>query len=408
MAPSSQQSHRPLHDVDELLGDLVAEVVLHVLFAAEVERGLARRAGHHVPGGPALGDVVDRGEGAGHVVGLAEAGRDGGTQPDVRGRGAQHRDERGRLEAAQEGRMVPGIHDQAVGDEQQVELAALGLAGDLLDDREVVVAGRRPLVAPAGGVVAGAEDEHAEMHLAPSRTHARRSLSGVRRGRLGLGDNLPQAWRVAPGEVLTVRAALMATFRGHAPAGYLSWWRDPADKTAPPWAPGCRLEHHRLGLCRQEPRQGANGQRVSHEHERARSPPRGHHLLQLQEPRRTGTRVGKKGPRSLDRAHRHQLTRLQAPTHGRGHDPVHAHAMLAKCLSERPGLLAPDVIHVPLRLAVVEPEAGRVAPVAGRRVAMPNHGNVTALDERSPRVIGIAGSEARRADQQRARKTGPN
>jgi hypothetical protein len=30
-----------LHHVDELLGDLVAEVVLHVLFAAEVQRGLA-------------------------------------------------------------------------------------------------------------------------------------------------------------------------------------------------------------------------------------------------------------------------------------------------------------------------------------------------------------------------------
>src|SRR5207244_255226 len=69
--------------------------------------------------------------------------------------------------------VVAGIHDQAVGDEHEVELAALGLARDLLDDREVVVAGRGALVAPPGGVVAGAEDEDAEMHLTPCRTHWR-------------------------------------------------------------------------------------------------------------------------------------------------------------------------------------------------------------------------------------------
>jgi len=36
--------------------------------------------------------------------------------------------------------MVARVHDEPVGDEQQVELAALGDPGDLLDDREVVVA----------------------------------------------------------------------------------------------------------------------------------------------------------------------------------------------------------------------------------------------------------------------------
>ena len=67
--------------------------------------------------------------------------------------------------------MVPWVHDEPVGHEQEVELAALGLPGDLLDDRQVVVAGRRALVAPPGGVIAGAEDEHAEVHLAPLRRH---------------------------------------------------------------------------------------------------------------------------------------------------------------------------------------------------------------------------------------------
>src|SRR4029450_11903710 len=80
-----------LDDVDELLSDLVTQVVLHVGFAAEVERGLARRARHHVPGRPAPGDVVDRAEGSGDVVRLAEAGRHGGAGAGVPGRGGAGR-----------------------------------------------------------------------------------------------------------------------------------------------------------------------------------------------------------------------------------------------------------------------------------------------------------------------------
>ena len=59
-----------------------------------------------------------------------------------------------------------------IGDEQQVELAALGDAGDLLDDRELHMAGGGALMAPSGRMVAGAEDEHPEMHLPLLRAHA--------------------------------------------------------------------------------------------------------------------------------------------------------------------------------------------------------------------------------------------
>src|SRR5205807_5376403 len=45
------------------------------------------------------------------------------------------------------------------------------MPGDLLDDRQVVVAGRRAVVAPSSGVIAGAEHEHAEVHLTPLRRH---------------------------------------------------------------------------------------------------------------------------------------------------------------------------------------------------------------------------------------------
>src|SRR5882672_5986281 len=67
--------------------------------------------------------------------------------------------------------MVPGVHDEPVGHEQEVELATLGMPGDLLDDRQIVVAGRRAIVAPSGGVIAGAEHEHAEVHLTPLGRH---------------------------------------------------------------------------------------------------------------------------------------------------------------------------------------------------------------------------------------------
>src|SRR6266850_2204743 len=67
--------------------------------------------------------------------------------------------------------MVAGVHDEPVGDEQEIELTTLGVSGDLLDDRQVVVAGRRAVVAPPGGVIAGAEHEHAEVHLTPLRRH---------------------------------------------------------------------------------------------------------------------------------------------------------------------------------------------------------------------------------------------
>src|SRR2546422_3182260 len=52
------------------------------------------------------------------------------------------------------------------------------MPGDLLDDRQIVGAGRRAVVAPSGGVIAGAEHEHAEVHLTPLRRHGLAPLGG--------------------------------------------------------------------------------------------------------------------------------------------------------------------------------------------------------------------------------------
>src|SRR5271163_1281749 len=67
--------------------------------------------------------------------------------------------------------MVAGVHHQAVRNKHQVELAALGDAGDLLDHRQLVVAGGGSVVSPTGTVIAGAEHENAEVHLTVANGH---------------------------------------------------------------------------------------------------------------------------------------------------------------------------------------------------------------------------------------------
>ncbi len=159
-------------DIDKFVRDLVAQIVLHVALAAEIERRLGGGAGDDVPRRAAEADMVDRGKGAGDVIGLAKAGRDRGAKPEMPGRRSQYRDQGRRLEAAQKRRMVARVHDEPVGDEQQVEFAALGDAGDLLGDRQVEVTDRRPVIAPAGRVVTGAEDKNPKMHLTAGGAHA--------------------------------------------------------------------------------------------------------------------------------------------------------------------------------------------------------------------------------------------
>src|SRR5260370_41048250 len=91
---------QPSDDIDELVGDLVAQLVLHVPLAAEIERGPGLGAGHHVPGGATGADMVDRGKRAGDMVGLAKTGRDRRAKPDVAGWPAAHPHQPRRLAAA--------------------------------------------------------------------------------------------------------------------------------------------------------------------------------------------------------------------------------------------------------------------------------------------------------------------
>src|SRR5215469_16827516 len=71
---------QPLDHIDELLGALVTQLVVHLAVEIEIERRLRPRAGDDVPRGAALADVVDRGEQAGYVVGFGKARRYGGAE----------------------------------------------------------------------------------------------------------------------------------------------------------------------------------------------------------------------------------------------------------------------------------------------------------------------------------------
>src|SRR5262249_31290973 len=65
---------------------------------------------------------------------------------------------------AQEG-CVPGFHTHPIGKKEMIELAALSDARDRLHHREAAARRIRGLPTPAGRMIAGAEHEHAEMHL---------------------------------------------------------------------------------------------------------------------------------------------------------------------------------------------------------------------------------------------------
>jgi hypothetical protein len=72
---------------------------------------------------------------------------------------------------------------------------------------------------------------------------------------------------------------------------------------------------------------------------------------------------------------------------------------LTEGFAERPGLRPSFLIQISLGRAVVDLETGRVA-VAGRRVAMPDQRDMTAIDQCGPGFPGIIGSRYWRGEQQ--------
>jgi hypothetical protein len=105
------------------------------LAAAEV-RGLAGPAGHlRAPAGPPGADVVERGDGGGHVERLGVRGRSRGHQPDPRGRGRDLGGDQHRVEpsadlvgpAVRAAGARGGLQAERVLDGDEVQQPALGL-----------------------------------------------------------------------------------------------------------------------------------------------------------------------------------------------------------------------------------------------------------------------------------------
>ena len=130
----------------ELLGPLVALVLREEAAAAEVLAGERVPGGDHVPRGAAGREVVEPGELPGDLVGLVERGVDGAGQSEVlgdRGERGQHRE---RVGAADDVEVVDLAvllaQPQPFGQEEEVELGALGGLREVHEGAELDVAAR--------------------------------------------------------------------------------------------------------------------------------------------------------------------------------------------------------------------------------------------------------------------------
>ncbi len=106
-----------------------------MLFLAEVHGILGVGCRDEIPAGAALADVIERGEFAGEGVGLLVGRRRGRDETDMLGLHRNRRQHRDRLEhrrpvgraaGGEELRLVQLPNADAVGEEDQIEFAALG------------------------------------------------------------------------------------------------------------------------------------------------------------------------------------------------------------------------------------------------------------------------------------------
>ena len=110
--------------------------------------------------------MVERGEGAGQVIGLGVGRRAGGGEAELRRRHGQRRQQGHRLELADGRGMLAVAGGEAVAQEEHVELGALGGRGDVLHQREIGPAGGDGVgMPPAADMMARRLHEHAEPHF---------------------------------------------------------------------------------------------------------------------------------------------------------------------------------------------------------------------------------------------------
>lgn len=171
----------------ELLGALVAVLLREIAAAPEVLAGELVPRGDDVPRGPPRREMVERGELPCHFVRFVEGGVDRPRQAQLvgdGGQGAQHGERVGSADYVQVVDLpVLLAQAQPLGQEEEVELGALGGPGEVGEGAEVdLAAGGR--VAPHGAVV-DAGEVGGEMDLLDGLTHDRGVLRLVRVGKSG-------------------------------------------------------------------------------------------------------------------------------------------------------------------------------------------------------------------------------
>ena len=127
------------HHLHELVGAVVACVVLQMLVVAHVQRFAVVHRRDDVPGGAAASHQVERREHARHVKRLEIGGGAGGAEPETFGRHAHHGEHGDRVHLHAAYAVLDGMavvvavavrHRQAVVEEAKVELAFLQHAAD--------------------------------------------------------------------------------------------------------------------------------------------------------------------------------------------------------------------------------------------------------------------------------------
>src|SRR5690606_13595000 len=175
---------------DELGRPPVPVGVVEVAAPAEVLAGEGVVGGHHVPRGPALAEVIQRGQPPGQLIRFVEGGVDGGGQADPlghRGQGAEHGE---RLGPADHVEVVDAAlvlaQPQALGEEEEVERAAFGRPGQM-DERGEVDLAAGAGIGPDRGVVhpgeVGGQMDPLAYHRSPPRWVSRAARKRPKRPR---------------------------------------------------------------------------------------------------------------------------------------------------------------------------------------------------------------------------------
>jgi len=131
----------PQHDLHEFVGAVIAEIVLHHLAAAHVERLAVIQRGDHVPSRAAAGELIQRHEQARDMERFVVGGRAGGAESEPRGRHAHRHQAGDRVHLHAADAVLDGVHvivaiavrhRQAIIEESEMEFARLQHAPDFL------------------------------------------------------------------------------------------------------------------------------------------------------------------------------------------------------------------------------------------------------------------------------------